>query len=128
MIKKFSPEEFKLRKGMSLGEYEFYITKRAIECGLISETEMHGLKQNFKVVFGYPLAKSVQLIDNLVKLRLANRIDQEHYDKINKIANKSESFIDGILKASDKLKKDDNNSRGKCDDGENKAKTLGKEC
>jgi len=106
--KTFTPDEFKKRKGMSLGEYEEYITRRAIESGLISETEMYGLKQNLKVVFGYPLAKSVQIIDNLVKLRLRDRIDSERNEEIN-----SDGSFDEILKASDKLTKDhDNNARG----------------
>lgn len=113
MTKKFTPEEFKLRKGMSLGEYEAYISKRAVECGLLTQEEVDGLKRNTGTVFGYPLSKSVQLLDNLVKLKLRERMDNEHYGKINDLANKKDSFIDGILTASDKQKNDhdDNASR-----------------
>lgn len=108
MTKTFTPDEFKKRKGMSLGEYENYITKRAIETGLITEIEMNGLKQNLKVVFGYPLSKSVQIIDNLVKLRLRDRIDSERNEEIN-----SDNSFDEILTMADKLKQEhDNNARG----------------
>lgn len=112
MTKQFTPNEFKKRKGMSLGEYEEYITKRAVESGLLTQEQIDTVRRNFGLVLGYPLSKSVQLIDNLVKLKLRERMESTHFAKINELANQEGSFIDGILSTSDKIKNEhDNDSR-----------------
>jgi len=99
----FTPDTFHKKKTLKTEEYLKLLTDEAIKGGLLEQKEIDTFSACF-TGHRYPPRLSVQLFENLVKLRLRAQLDKEHYDKMNEEANTEGSFINEILKAIDNPK------------------------
>lgn len=91
----FDPQIFKLKKKMKPEKYGPLIIQKALDHKLITPEEVKDLADkstNEKM----PSWLSLQMVENIIKLKYVTLYEAGHFDEINKAANKDDSLFNNL--------------------------------
>ena len=95
-ITTFEPDIFRQRKKMSETKYYDLIGNSAVKGKIITKKEFEHFTMQLKE-HKIKIANSVVTLENLIKLKLRQKIDKFYFDKKNKI-DSEDNFVDELLK------------------------------